>query len=443
MNKKWYESRITPEPKKKFDHRSAYEKDRCKVIHSYSFRRLQGKIQIVSGKESDFHRNRLTHSIEVASIAKNIFDNILYRIKKKKEILNFLESEQRNIEPLLYSIGLLHDIGHPPYGHGGESALNYKMRNNGGFEGNAQTLRLITRIDPLNLTYRTLLGILKYPSPYSSLVNETGYPCLDRRKSDDHSQYLICDLWAPPKCYYDTDEQTVSALLDYITEQEREQFKNSYPAPEAIPGHKITKYQTLDCSIMNLADDISYSIHDLEDAIFFKQVTKEDLLNFFEKQNFIGSWQQYPNQLLSDNPSERKQVISKLIHEAIIHTQIDEQAGFDDPIFKYYVKFENEAVKEFIKNLKQLVKEKLIYTQHVKSIIHGGKVLIMQLFDAIDVNPQMLLPPDRYKDYVMCKEDNSRRRVIADYISGMTDNYLFKMHQRIFGGNTQNTFDII
>ncbi|HHT9884966.1 TPA: anti-phage deoxyguanosine triphosphatase, partial [Legionella pneumophila] len=344
----WHTFRFELEIEKNLDHRTPFEKDKCKVVHSYSFRRLQGKIQIVSGKDSDFHRNRLTHSIEVASIAKSIFNNLLYRLQqdKKKNLedkLIFLNSQKNeDIDTLLDTIGLLHDIGHPPYGHGGEQALNYKMRNYGGFEGNAQTLRLINKVDSLNLTYRTLLGVLKYPATYSALVNVKTYPNLDQRISDQKeiTEYLIDNSrWNPPKCYYDSDNPTVLNLLSYITDNERIEFQRSFPAPK--PDHKKTKYKTFDCSVMNIADDISYSIHDLEDAIFFRQISMDELVNFFENQNFIQNWSNYPTLLLSDDLKARKKVIGTLIHEAIIHTCIEENSNFNEPIFRYFVKFEN------------------------------------------------------------------------------------------------------
>lgn len=114
-NFSWYTARSINSKKKESDHRSEYEKDRCKVVHSYSFRRLQGKIQVVSGTESDFHRNRLTHSIEVASIAKSIYCNIRERrrLNPSESLTSFFEQQDKNdIESLLFTIGLLHDIGH-------------------------------------------------------------------------------------------------------------------------------------------------------------------------------------------------------------------------------------------------------------------------------------------------------------------------------------------
>jgi dGTPase len=443
----WYEKRFLDESIKEQDHRSDYEKDRCKVLHSYTFRRLQGKIQIVRGNESDFHRNRLTHSIEVASIAKNIYDNICYRKNNLQDdaLLLFLSDQKKNdIDTLLFTIGLLHDIGHPPFGHGGEIALNYKMHKFGGFEGNAQTLRLITRISPLNLTYRTLLGTLKYPVKYSTLVNEKLYPnAYDKRTSDfiDVSRYLIPKKeWQPPKCYYDQEDDLVEKLLQSVSEKDRLEFQSFLGSSK----HGESKYKTFDCSIMDIADDISYSIHDLEDAIFFNMIRKEDLESFFDNQDFIADWKayNYPDKLLSKDLDSRKKAISSLVHKTIIQTNVKIHTKFTEPLFKYYVDFEDKLARDFIQELKKMVRDKLIETQQVKSIIHGGMVVIMQLFDAFVINPE-LLPSDELSKIDFSSRKSESMRVIADYISGMTDQYLFKMHQRIYGANSQNTFDII
>ena len=145
------------------DHRDPYERDRTRVIHCPAFRRLQRKTQILGTDEGDFHRTRLTHSLEVASIGGSIVRNLMSH-QQQNSLTALLPSDD-----LISTICLLHDIGHPPFGHGGEVALNYKMRDHGGFEGNAQTLRLLTKVENsygaygLDLTRRALLGILKYP----------------------------------------------------------------------------------------------------------------------------------------------------------------------------------------------------------------------------------------------------------------------------------------
>lgn len=453
----WYTKRIGETTKKEFDHRSQYEKDGCKIIHSYPFRRLQGKIQVVSGNESDFHRNRLTHSIEVASIAKSIYRNnnekiTKYRKYKKQhhkkydnnDIEEFFEKQNKSdIESLLFTIGLIHDIGHPPFGHGGECALNYKMYKYGGFESNAQTLRLVTKVSRFNLTHRTLLGILKYPVKYSDLVNNNQYEAITHQNCMQYEKYLIKrEIWCPPKCYYDSDEDIVNKLLKNLHCRDKEKF-TSKTSKKSKNKHDHSNYKTFDCSIMDIADDISYSIHDLEDTIFFNIINKEDLENFFYKQKFLSEsdWKTYPSDLLSSDLDKRKAVISLLVHKAITGTKISRRNIFLDPILEYYVEFENEYLKDFIEKLKLLVRKKLIETQNVKSIIHGGIVVIMQLFDAFVVNPD-LLPEDQYKKFKKLGV-TEQMRLISDHISGMTEQYLFKMHQRIFGSNNQNMFDVI
>ena len=144
--------------------RSEYERDLSRLIHSSAFRRLQSKTQVLGLGESDFYRTRLTHSMEVAQIGRGIvqYINESERFSKYKEYLPNMS--------LITAICLAHDIGHPPFGHGGEVALNYCMREYGGFEGNGQTLRILGKLDKytekhgLNPTRRMLLGVLKYPA---------------------------------------------------------------------------------------------------------------------------------------------------------------------------------------------------------------------------------------------------------------------------------------
>ena len=153
------------------DARDAAAVDYARIIHSASFRRLQGKTQVLNLGDSDFYRTRLTHSIEVAQIA----GGIARQLEKDNQAHPALSSIPDIT--MIQAIGATHDLGHPPFGHGGEVALNYCMRSNGGFEGNGQTLRILTRLEKFsagagaNLTRRTLLGVLKYPVGYSVVVN--------------------------------------------------------------------------------------------------------------------------------------------------------------------------------------------------------------------------------------------------------------------------------
>ena len=151
------------------DHRSAAQRDKARVMHSAAFRRLQAKTQIHGIGLSDFFRTRLTHSLEAAQIGAGITEQLRQKFPEQANLLS-LDGH------LIETICLAHDIGHPPFGHGGEIALNYMMRDYGGFEGNAQTFRIVSKLEPytinngMNLSRRTLLGLVKYPNYIDTLV---------------------------------------------------------------------------------------------------------------------------------------------------------------------------------------------------------------------------------------------------------------------------------
>ncbi|WP_215899217.1 dGTP triphosphohydrolase [Acinetobacter oleivorans] len=201
LNHNELQERINPNASKDEDWNSIsndtpYQIDRARIIHSASFRRLQAKTQILGIGDSDFYRTRLTHSMEVAQLGFGITENLKSRYKDNP-LLELIPSQN-----VIESICLAHDIGHPAFGHGGEVALNYCMVNNGGFEGNGQTLRIVSKLaeytqdNGMNLTRRTLLGLIKYPVPYSQY--EINYP------EKIVSQYLNIPLnlsdYYPPKC---------------------------------------------------------------------------------------------------------------------------------------------------------------------------------------------------------------------------------------------------
>lgn len=181
-----WKKRRKPNVKRENEHRSEYERDFARLVHCASFRRLQGKTQVLGLGDSDFYRTRLTHSMEVAQVGAAISDHMRSRIQKRQKI--FVEENFNTELPrytinrllptahLMSAIGLAHDLGHPPFGHGGEAALNYCMRHYGGFEGNGQTLRILSCLEKyvdgygLNPTRRLLLGVLKYPVSYSQAV---------------------------------------------------------------------------------------------------------------------------------------------------------------------------------------------------------------------------------------------------------------------------------
>ena len=229
--------------------------DYARVIHSASFRRLQGKTQILNLGDSDFYRTRLTHSLEVAQIAGGI----------ARQLEKFYA--EHPAAPLLpdrstiHAIGCTHDFGHPPFGHGGEIALNYCMRDAGGFEGNGQTLRILARLESFsgaagaNLARRTLLGVLKYPVAYSVVANPVLVPAL----LDGPTTIKVLDgrVSKPPKCYLDSEQEVVDWILEPLSLSDRMAFQAFAP----IGGkHGKPIHKALDCSIMDAADDIAFGV---------------------------------------------------------------------------------------------------------------------------------------------------------------------------------------
>jgi len=193
-----FKERLYQDLERPSDVRNAYERDRARIIHSSAFRRLQGKTQVMGVGEGDFHRTRLTHSLEVSQIGTGILAFLKRRHLDDSSISMWLP-EPALIDSACYA----HDLGHPPYGHGGERALNEAMIGFGGFEGNAQTLRILVKLEKykkyqgINPTRRTILSVLKYPTPYSG-YNEKTY------QEKGH----------PPKCYYDTEQEIIDWTLE-------------------------------------------------------------------------------------------------------------------------------------------------------------------------------------------------------------------------------------
>jgi dGTPase len=229
------------------EYRSAFRRDYARIVHTPAFRRLQRKTQLFPGDESDFFRNRMTHSLEVAQIAKSIAIRLNYLVGEQYgERAGTIDTD------LVELVSLAHDLGHPPFGHTGEYALQEKMHHFGGFEGNAQTLRILSRLEKrqtiqhgsnpdftefsdgvdlragLNLCFRSLAGVLKY----------------------DNQIPLIADGPKLIKGYYSSEEQIVSKIKQAVL-------------GERMESHSGAPFKVIEMQIMDLADDIAYSTYDL------------------------------------------------------------------------------------------------------------------------------------------------------------------------------------
>jgi dGTPase len=413
------------------DCRDEYERDRSRIIHSSAFRRLQGKTQVLGIGEGDFHRTRLTHSMEAAQISRGLHDALQREYKEQEGILP--------PKRLLEAICLAHDLGHPPFGHAGEVALNYAMRNHGGFEGNGQTLRILCRLEAhnkrlgLDLTRRTLLGILKYPAAYEKVV-KTKPP----EESSNRLQ-ISWDNWKPPKCFLNDELEIVDWILEPFPNKDRSLFSQSCTEPQA-EKHGKTKYSSLDTSIMTLADDIAYGVHDLEDAIALRLINRDhwdSVVKFERNDSWVNEFdlQNVVDDLFSSEGYNRKQAVGGLVNAFINSVKLDEISNFAHPLLKWNACLNDDATN-FLKDLKKLVFDKVILSQQVQTIEYRGQQMLLSLFEAIASQPERLLKESFRSQYEAQSQNsqnpNNQKRVICDYLSGMTDEYATKLYERLF-----------
>ncbi|WP_414815591.1 anti-phage deoxyguanosine triphosphatase [Rhizobium sp. IY2] len=431
--------------------RTHIKRDYGRIVHSASFRRQQGKTQVFPGHESDFFRNRLTHSLEVAQIAEGIADR-----------LNIVYNDQlggQEIDGRLCAVaGLVHDIGHPPFGHNGERALDEQMLEFGGFEGNAQTLRILSRLDKkvkyaeavggddragLNLCYRTLASILKY---------DTAIP----KKRPEGSK--------PVKGYYESEQVIVDAIKEKVL-----RGKN-------LPGGE--KFKTIECQIMDIADDIAYSVYDLEDSLkagfltpatifasndklletvvaavakqIGEPVTKEDILTTFlevfhemipgegedDPLQFFIKASQTSDQFCS-NGYVRTEKSSSLVHEFINGVEFEFNPEFP-ALSKAWLK---PDVRKTVEVLKQYTFNAIIYSARVKLGEYRGTELVSDIFKALKADKGHLLMPDDVRErYLDATDDETKARTICDFVAGMTDRYAVEFWARLRSDGAESIF---
>ncbi|MCW1985432.1 UNVERIFIED_ORG: dGTPase [Sphingomonas sp. R1F5B] len=441
----WNERRETS-PRQADDSRSDEEIDYARVVHSASFRRLQGKTQILNLGDSDFYRTRLTHSLEVAQIASGIAKQLGF---------SFPQHPASSLLPdraLIQAIGLTHDFGHPPFGHGGEVALNYCMPADQGFEGNGQTLRILARLEDFsksagaNLTRRAMLGILKYPVPFFQARNPDIIPKLAVKPTT--LRIIDTDASKPPKCYLDSEQDIVDWILKPLTDHDRHEFQtwNSDKGKHNKPRHK-----SLDCSIMDAADDIAYGVHDLEDAIALNLISKERFVSAVEDKcpSLLEELKKrYPDENedtvfsrmvegLFGERGQRKRYIGRLVHHFIAAVEYDERTEFIEPLLKYRVRV-RQPQRAFLDVLQKLVVDEVIKSPNVQHLEFKGQGMVVAVFEALQSDPKRLLPADALKQYY---QSGGNLRVICDHVAGMTDNYLLKTYERLFAPRLGSVFD--
>ncbi|MGD9599625.1 MAG: deoxyguanosinetriphosphate triphosphohydrolase [Steroidobacteraceae bacterium] len=359
-----------PEPVS--EHRSEYQRDRDRVIHSNAFRRLVYKTQVFVNHEGDLYRTRVTHSMEVAQIARSIARALCLD------------------EDLTEAISLAHDLGHTPFGHAGQDALNDCMREYGGFEHNLQSLRVVDEIEEryadfpgLNLTFEAREGILKHCSVNNArTLGELGQRFIDRRQ----------------------------------------------------PG--------LEAQLANLADEIAYNNHDVDDGLRAGLIEVADLreVRLFARHH-DAVCAAYP-ELASRRMVH--EVIRRMINEVVLDVidtseeriaragvaSIDDvRAAAGGPLITLGAALHADHLA-----LKRFLGEHVYRHYRVLRMTTKAQRLVRELFEALFDDPRLL--PEEYADNARAAEAElgkaGRARAVADYIAGMTDRYALLEHRRLF-----------
>ncbi|HTV46097.1 MAG TPA: deoxyguanosinetriphosphate triphosphohydrolase [Stellaceae bacterium] len=367
--------RLHPEPEHAI--RSPYQRDRDRIIHSTAFRRLTYKTQVFVYHEGDHYRTRLTHSLEVAQIARTVARAL------------------RLDEDLTETLALAHDLGHTPFGHAGEEALNIEMARFGGFSHNDQTLRILTRLerryagfDGLNLTWEALEGTVKHNGP---LVK----PGSDRPLPPTIAEY---------------DRHHPLAL-------------DSFPGAEA--------------QIASLADDIAYNNHDLDDGLRAGLFTVGDLVDVpLVGPVFQSVAGHYPT---LDEPrlihEAIRRVIDRMVGDLIAETglrladsgvrSVAEIRALTSPVAAF-----SDAMRKNDRALKAFLFERMYRHYRVNRMSSKARRVVRDLFGLYLAEPECL--PGEWRGLAAGPDDPQTARVAADYLAGMTDRFALDEHHRLF-----------
>ena len=400
-------------------YRDTFEVDRDRIIHTSAFRRLQAKTQVFQSGEYDFYRTRLTHSIEVAQIGRSICSYL----KKSSDALN----DHFFIDPnLVEAVCLSHDLGHPPFGHNGEKTLNRLMRPYGGFEGNAQTLRLITETIYSDYSKRAgmspsralLDGILKYKSLFSE--------------------------WENPENHFLYDDQ--ESYLSFIFPDQDLQCE--LPKPEDKNGFK-----SVECAIMDWADDTAYCIHDLADGIRAGFITTDKLERWSSEQDLTSEEANLVQSIIGIiQKGNVDAMLGIKIGEFIQACSLIERENFMSELTNRY-RFElriDPAKKRESTLYKRIAFDIVFLSTKVKQLEFKGDKMLQRLFEALFENyTRANRPPIRLVSAKLesrlknTSSESAKVRLLCDYLAGMTDSYAIKTYRRLFDPGYGSIVDIV
>ncbi len=398
------------------DFRSPFQVDRDRVLHTPAFRRLQSKTQVFWSGEYDFYRTRLTHSLEVAQIGRSICHWLQTRPDGPLGPDFFVDPD------LVEAVCLSHDLGHPPFGHAGERTLNFLLREHGGFEGNAQTLRLLTerifsaRRTGMDPTRAFLDGVLKYKTLWSERLTVSGRPPENHFLYDPQVQYL-----------------------EWVTDG------REFPA-ELPPGDTRDGFRSIECRIMDWADDTAYSLNDLADSVRAGMLTIEKVEGWAERQGVEkGEGTPLGDLIAAIRRRGMDPFVGKRIGSYVRATRIEERdGGFLSDLSNRHR--HNLTISPDVENeckvFKRVAFEGVFLSPQLKQLEHKGSHMLRGLWEVlntryvrggtIDGQGFQLLPEDAAAEIEAAATEAERARLVCDFLAGMTDGYAARMFQRLF-----------
>lgn len=414
----WDMSRWIPEPLKS-TYRSDFERDRARILHSSALRRLAAKTQVISPGDHDFIRNRLTHSLEVAQVGREFGRSL-------------------GCDPDLVDAACLsHDLGHPPFGHNGETALDEVAQPFGGFEGNAQTLRLLTRLEPkkmttqglpagLNLTRATLDAATKYP------WTKSGAP--HNEQGQQSKKFGV----------YDDD---IEVFTWYRTNQ---------------PTQRLA----MEAQVMDLADDVSYCVHDVEDGIVAGTFQLGWLTNSEQRQRVIQTTQQW--YLPNTSTEHIEAALSRLESTPTWVTTTDgarqSQAALKDMASQLIGRFSTaafEATRDTYGNepltrhsanvvipedtqleisvMKGIAAHYVMSSAQRQPLYRAQQEVLVELVQLLIKTEDHYLEPIYAKDWQDASNDAAKQRVVIDQVASLTDHSALMWHGNLVRGTAEPT----
>ena len=373
------ESRGRRFPEPESPARSVFQRDRDRVVHCRAFRRLMHKTQVFVTTEGDHYRTRLTHSLEVAQIARSVCRSLG---------LN---------EDLAEALALAHDLGHTPFGHAGEDALDAEMQPFGGFDHNVQTFRILTELetryaafDGLNLTWETLEGVVKHNGPVIDGPAEKGVPQAIRRYCAAHD--LEVDTYA-------SAEAQIAALADDI----------AYHSHDIDDGLRASLFDLDDLADVPLAGDAVRDVHATYDGVETARLVQETV------RRIIG-------RLVSDLTEETG---LRLAESGV--GSVDDIRWHGAPVVAF-----SPAIDQANRELKAWLFANMYHHERVIRGRRDAEEVVRGLFTRFMAQPARM--PDEWSRRAADRDESGRARVVADYIAGMTDRFARDEHARVAVG---------